>query len=182
MERERRTRAALQRRAHRRCRKMSILLPADILAWRVDPKASVIDRLIGWGEYNLQEKTPQGYQYYHVAFVAPNTKQMYSAQPPSLNLYPIEDPLPDHIEVYRMIKTPSTEQLSSIFRYAEGRRGTWYDFLGVMTAGFIEIGGLEFCSQYTEDSFANGQIVLASDIRFTTPDDIAGSPYLERKF
>jgi hypothetical protein len=154
------------------------LLPGDILMFRVDPGAPLLDRLIGWGESKLKQRTPQGYQYYHVAFVSADVTRMYSAQPPTINLYPIENPLPSYIEVYRVRGGLSPVQLKDIFNYADSRKGKCYDFIGVGTFGFLEIGGLEFCSQFTEDSFANGQVVLSPDIRFTTPDDVADSPFL----
>ena len=72
----------------------------------------------------------------------------------------------------------NADQLKAIFAYADSRLGRLYDFLGVCTAGVVEFGGLEFCSQYTEDSFAAGQVVLSPDIRFTSPDDIASSDML----
>ena len=156
------------------------LQPADILLWRVDPKASFWDRLIGWGESKIGELTPQGYQYYHVGFVAANPKNYYQAKPPKLDKFILPDPFDFNIEVYRLKTPPTVEGLARIFAYAESRRGTWYDFLGVATFGFIELGGLEFCSQYTEDSFAHDGILLCPDIRFATPDDIAASESLVR--
>ena len=127
----------------------------------------------------LKERAPGNAWFYHVAFVSENPKMMYSSQPPKIGLYPIPDPLEDHIDIYRLIRPPAPEQLVSIFKYAAGRVGRWYPFLGVLTAGWLS-GNLEFCSQYTEDSFACGQIVLSTDIRFTSPDDIAASPLIAK--
>jgi hypothetical protein len=125
----------------------------------------------------LKERTPQDAQYYHVAFVSADPTKMYSSQPPKVGLYPIEYPFPDHVEVCRLIHPPTPEQLTAIFKYADSRLGRLYPFLGVLTAGWLS-GNLEFCSQFTEDSFACGQIVLSTDIRFTSPDDIAASPLM----
>ena len=154
-----------------------ILRPCDILLWRCDPSSSWVERLIGWGESLLHESAPGGRQYYHVAFVSANPALMYSSEPPKIDLYPVPDPLPDNIEVYRLKATPTPDQIAAIVAYAESRCGRWYPFLGVLTAGWLS-GNLEFCSQYTEDSLAAGQIVLSTDIRFTSPDDIAASPLL----
>jgi len=154
------------------------LLPGDLLLWRVDPSASVIDRLVGWGESLLKQRSPNG-QYYHVSFVSEDVTQMWSSQPPKIDLYPIPDPLPDHVEVDRLIAPITPAQLSAIFAYAQSRRGRWYPFLGVLTAGWLS-GNLEFCSQFTEDSYAAGQIVLSPDIRFTSPDDIANSLLIQQ--
>jgi hypothetical protein len=105
---------------------------------------------------------------------------MYSSQPPKINLYPISDPLPFNVEVYRLKVAPSQDQIAAIFAYAESRRKRCYDFIGVLTVGMVELGGLEFCSKYTEDSFAAGQIVLSSAIQFPTPDQIVCSPLSSR--
>lgn len=155
-----------------------MIQPGDILLWRVDPRAPVLDRLIGWGEKLIKQRGPQDSQYYHVAFVSQDVTQMYSSQPPMIDLYPVPDPIEDHIEIYRL-KNPLAASWPDIFKYAESRRGRIYPFLGVLTAGWLS-GNLEFCSQYTEDSFACGQVVLSSAIRFTSPDDIASSPSLVR--
>lgn len=157
-----------------------MIQPGDLLLWRVDPQASLVDRLIGWGESKLRQRTPQGYQYYHVAFVSADPKYMYSSQPPCINLYPIPDPLPSYIEVYRLKDLANEAGLAFVFAYAESRRGRWYDFLGVLTAGLIEVGGLEFCSQLAMDAFVHYPVCLCENIRFASPDDIAGSDKLIR--
>jgi hypothetical protein len=149
-----------------------ILQPADILLFRVDPGAPLWDRAVGWGERFLKQTTPQDSQYYHVAFVSIDTTQMYSSQPPKIDLYPIPQPLPSYIQVYRSKVALTPDQLKAIFTYAESRRGRIYPFLGVLTAGWLS-GNLEFCSQFAEDSFAEGDVLLSPKIRFTTPDDIA---------
>jgi hypothetical protein len=153
-----------------------ILQPADVLCWRVMAGTSWFERLIGWGERRLGDQTGPA-AFYHCAFVAQDTTKMYASKPPKIDLYPIPNSLPSYIEVHRLKVPPSSAQLQAIFAYAESRRGKWYPILGVLTAGWLS-GNLEFCSQYTEDSFADGQIVLAPNIRFTTPDDIAASPLL----
>lgn len=160
---------------------MSIKLqPGDILLWRVGPEASWVDRLIGWGESMIHEKTPQKAQYYHVAFVSGDVTKMYSSQPLRIKLYSVPDPLPSWIEVYRLKGTIDPEGLGRVFAYADSRCGRFYDFLGVFTAGRIELGGLEFCSQLTEDAFFEYPIALSPDVRFSSPDDIAASTALTR--
>lgn len=155
-----------------------ILEPGDILLWRIYPGASLLDRFVGWGENKILKQAPiSKYQYYHVAFVAANPKNYYSAQPPKIDKFLVPDPLPDNVEVYRWVEPLSSDGLNKVFQYAESRRGSWYPFLGVLTAGWLS-GNLEFCSQYTEDSFAHYPRLLSPNIRFTTPDDIASSSEL----
>ena len=150
------------------------LQPADLLCWRVTPLAPWIGQLIGWGERQVLHDQKGPAAYYHIAFIAADTSKMYASKPPKIDLYPIPDPLPPYIEVHRLKVHPTDTQLQAIFTYAESRRGKWYPFLGVLTAGWLS-GNLEFCSQYVEDAFAEGQYILCPDIRFSTPDDVAGS-------
>jgi hypothetical protein len=153
------------------------LRPLDVLCWRVDKGAPLVGRMIGWAERRLGDQKGTA-AYYHVAFVSADVTKMYSSQPPRINLYPVPSPIPSYVEVRRLTTPPTPEQLKAIFEYADSRISRLYDFMGVCTAGFVEIGGLEFCSKYTLDSFAEGQIVLAPTIQFPTPDDIAASPLL----
>jgi len=156
------------------------LQPADILLWRCDSSASWIDRLVGWGESKIGETTPQGYHYYHVAFVAANPKNYYSSQPPKVDKFICPQTWSANVEVWRLKMALSGSQLNSIFEYAESRRGKLYPFLSVLSFGMVQLGGLEFCSQYTEDSFAHGQILLSPDCTFATPDDLAASNVIHR--
>lgn len=151
-----------------------ILQPGDILLWRVDPGAPLLDRLIGWGESKLKQRGPSGNQYYHVAFVSRNPKLMYSAQPPRLDLYPVPDPLPPYVEVYRL-KDVDFDKLTDVFLEADKSRGEPYDFLGVFTMGYLEIGRLKFCSRWTFLCFLEYPVTLTPDIEYPTPDDVAGS-------
>ncbi len=154
------------------------LLPGDILLWRIDKGAPLIDRLIGWGERRLKQDHSDVVNYYHVSFVSMNTAKMYSAQPPKIDLYWIPDPLPAYVEIYRVRQGLSDKQRTTIFRYAQMRCGKPYDFLGVLTGGFVEVGGLEFCSKYTNDSYSYGNITLCPSQELISPDDIAASPQL----
>ena len=116
------------------------LLPGDILCWRVTPEAPLVGRMIGWAEHRLGDQKGDAADY-HVAFVSQDVSQIYSAKPPKIDLYPIPNPLPSYIEVHRLRTSPTPDQLQAIFKYAESRRGKSYDFLGVLTAGMVEIGG-----------------------------------------
>lgn len=151
------------------------LQPFDILLWKVSPSASLIERAIGWAEARLGDQ--QGAAFYHVGFVSGSSKTFYQSKPPKIQLTPVPDPLPPYIVPYRLIAPPTPAQLTMIFAYANSRLGRPYDFLGVLTAGYVEVGGLEFCSKYTNDSGAAAQIVLSSKIQ-PTPDDIANSPLI----
>lgn len=156
------------------------LQAADILLWRVDPSAGWIDRLVGWGESKIHQAGPSGYQYYHVAFISANPKNYYSSQPPKIDKFLCPDEWPANVEQWRLKMDLSGSQLNSIFEYAESRRGKLYPFLSVLSFGKVQLGGLEFCSQYTEDSFAHGQILLSPDCTFATPDDISESNAIRR--
>lgn len=156
------------------------LKPADILAFRATPESPIWDRAIGWGEHILHRVGSDKRNYYHIAFVSSDTSKMYSAQPPKINLYDIPNPLPSYIEVYRFINPLTTEEKVKLFKYAESKRGTWYNFLGVLTGGFIQIGNVEFCSQYTWISFTYGNRTLCPFEFLESPDDIVNSTLIER--
>lgn len=155
-----------------------MMQPGDILAWKVNPSAPLKDRIIGWGESKLKQATAGGYEYYHVAIVSTNLGWMYSAQPPRINLYPIPNPLPSFVEVYRLKGIVDPIRIGDVLDYCDSRRGRRYDFVGVLTFGMIEFGGLEFCSQLTEDAYERYPICLNEKEQFTTPDDIVNSPLL----
>jgi hypothetical protein len=153
---------------------MMLLQPGDILAWCVTPDAPLVGRMIGWAERQLGDQKGDA-AYYHVAIVSQNITEMYASRPPKIDLYPTPLPLPNYIELHRLRIAPDSDQLKAVFSYAESRRGRPYDFLGVLTVGNVEMGGLEFCSKYVLDCFAEAQIVLAPNVQFPTPDDIGGS-------
>lgn len=150
-----------------------ILQPGDLLLWKVVPGAPLIDRLIGKGEQLMGDQVGS-MAYYHVAFVAANPKNYYSSQPPKIDKFVIPDPFWPNVEI-RRIPDLDPIKLSLVFQYAESRRGSWYPFLGVLTAGWLS-GNQEFCSQYAEDSFAHYPLLLSNNVRFSTPDAIASSP------
>lgn len=149
---------------------MLSLVPGDILAWRVDPQASLVDRLIGWGEQKVLKDGTNGYAYYHISVVSRNPKQHYSAQPLKIDIYDLPDPLPDHVEVYRK---PNLDPISleRVFVYGDSRKGKLYPILGVLTAGWLS-GNLEFCSQYTVDMWFQYTLNLSTNPRFSTPDNV----------
>lgn len=157
-----------------------MLQPGDVLLWRIDPGAPWVDRLIGWGERRLGQGIKGKADYYHVGFVSRIPGQFYESKPPRIALSPIPNPLPSYVETYRLRSPPHPDLLKAVFDYADTRVGNLYDFLGVLTGGFVEIAGLEFCSKFTNDSFSYAGIVLCPNQELISPDDIAASPLLQR--
>lgn len=156
------------------------LRPGDILLWRVVPGATWFERLIGWGEKFLHQIGSTNVNYYHVGFVGPGVFKYYESRVPVICNSDIPNPLPENIEVYRL-KTPLTgDQLAKIYSYANSQLGKWYNLLGVLTGGFIQIGSFAFCSQYTWQAFTYAGIVLCPWESLESPDDIAASSMLER--
>lgn len=151
--------------------------PGDILMYRVAPGAKWIDRLIGWGEKVLHKQQGDS-PYFHVAFVGPGVYHIYQSKPPMICNSDIPNPLPDYIEVYRLKEPLTEDQLKKIFTYANSQVGKWYNFLGVITGGFIQIGNFSFCSQFTWQAFTYAGIVLCPWEFLESPDDIAESPLL----
>lgn len=156
------------------------LQPGDILCWRVSSEASWYQRLIGWGERRLKQVNSDKYNYFHVGFVGPGVFHYYESKPPVICNSDVPDPLPSYIEVYRL-KVPLTPtQLSKIWSYANSQLGKWYNFLGVLTGGFIQIGSIAFCSQFTWQAYTYAGIVLCPWESLESPDDIANSQILYR--
>jgi hypothetical protein len=153
--------------------------PGDLLLFRVLPSAPAWDKLIGWGERMLKQSNAAKKNYYHVAFVSPDTKKMWSAQPLTLNLYDIPDPLPPYIEVYRTIDPLTPDQLTKIFEYAESVKGTWYNWVGVGTAGYVQLGHFLYCSQFTWIAYSKPGVYLCPFEFLESPDDIALSPLIK---
>lgn len=157
-----------------------MLQPGDILMWRVDPGAPLLDRLIGWGERMLKQSDSAKKNYYHVGFVGPNYRNVYQSKPPAICCTEIPQPLPDNIEVYRLIVPPTPDQLKSIFTYANSQLGKWYNFLGVLTGGYVQIGSFQFCSQFTWIAYSAAGIQLCPFEFLESPDDIAASDKLTK--
>jgi hypothetical protein len=156
--------------------------PGDILMFKIAPGASWIDRLIGWGERRLGQTNSDKVNYYHVGFVGPGVFKFYQSKSPCICNSDMPVPLPDHIEVYRLKVELTDDQLKSIFTYANSQLGKWYNFLGVLTGGFIQIGNFSYCSQFTWQSFTYAGIVLCPWESLESPDDIAASSLLERVY
>jgi|SRR6185437_10812215 len=160
---------------------MIALQPGDILMFRIGPGASWYQRLIGWGQRILKEQGGPN-AYFHVGFVGPGIFKFYQSKPPAICNSDVPSPLPDYIEVYRLKNPLSDEQLKKIFTYANSQVGKWYNLLGVLTVGIIQIGSFAYCSQFTWQAYTYAGIVLCPWECLESPDDIAASPLLERVF
>lgn len=156
------------------------LQPGDVLLWRIGPGAPWFDRLIGWGERRLGQGIKGKADYYHCGFVSRAPNLFYQAKPPRICLSPVPAPFPPYLEAYRLILPPTPERLKAVFDYADSRLGRPYDWMGVLTGGFVEIGNLEFCSKLLNNSFSYAGLVLRPDEELISPDDIAASPLLFR--
>ena len=152
------------------------LKPGDILCWKAGPGARILDRLIAWGQRLLHQKG----QYYHVGFVGPGVLKFYQSKPPVICNVDVPIPFPDNIEVYRLKVQLTDDQLKAIFTYANSQIGKWYNFLGVISFGIIQVGSFAFCSQFTWQTYTYAGIVLCPWETLESPDDIAASLLLER--
>jgi hypothetical protein len=156
------------------------LRPTDILMWRIVPGASWVDRFIGWGERVLNQVGSKQVNYYHVGFVGPGVFHFYQSKPPKICNSDIPQDLPSNIEVYRL-KVPMTDnQVKAVMTYANSQIGKWYNFLGVLTGGYIQVGSFSFCSQFTWQAFTYAGVVLCPWETLESPDDIANSDLLLR--
>lgn len=154
------------------------LLPGDILLWRIASGASWVDRTIGWGERVLNQAGSKEVNYYHVGFVGPGVLKFYQSKPPCICNSDMPEALPPYMEVYRLRTPLRDDQLHKIFTYANSQLGKWYNFLGVLTGGFVQVGSFSFCSQFTWQAYTYAGIVLCPWETLESPDDIAASPLL----
>jgi uncharacterized protein YycO len=155
------------------------LQPSDLLLWRIDSEASWFERLIGWGERQLGEQ--QGdVAYYHVGICGPDALHYYDSAPGGVKNRNVPDWLPDHVEVYRFKIAPAPAQLAKMFSYANSQIGTGYNYIGVLTAGWIEVAGKPFCSELVWRICTYAGIVICPWQTCLSPDDVASSPLLER--
>lgn len=157
-----------------------ILQPSDILLWRVNPAASWIDRFIGWGERLTGQINSRQVNYYHVAMVGVDPLHYYDSAPGGIKNSLIPIPWPSNIEVYRLIAPLSGKQMSAMWTYANSQIGTGYNYVGVFTAGMVEVLGKPFCSELVWRMATYAGTVICPWKTCLTPDDIAASLLLER--
>ena len=157
------------------------LQPGDILAWRVGPGSSWVDRLIGWGEAKTGNGCANGNEYYHVAIVGPDASHYYESAPAGgvqNNLVPVA--LPENVEVYRFIQPLTPDDLRHMWVYANAQLGKGYNYVGVLTAGFIQVAGKPFCSELVWDICVSAQRVICNWGMCISPDEIVESNVLSR--
>lgn len=147
--------------------------PGDILLWRIDSQASWIERLVGWGERRMGQPSPDGVDYYHVGIVGPDALHYYDSAPGGIKNRLVTAPWPDHLEIYRF-KTPLTpEQLKMIWSYCNSQIDVGYNYIGVLTGGWIEIAGKPFCSEFVWRACTYAGVVICPWQTCLSPDDIA---------
>jgi hypothetical protein len=152
-----------------------ILQPGDLLFWRIDPGASWVDRLIGWGERRLHEPHSDTVNYYHVGIVGPDALHYYNSAPGGVKNNPIPNPWPSYIEVRRFIRLLDNIQLDKMWQYANSQIGTGYNYVGVLSAGLIEILGKPFCSELVWRILTYAGVVICPWETCLSPDDLAAS-------
>lgn len=146
--------------------------------FRVDKGAPLMSRLIAWGERMLKQSDSDKRNYYHVGFVSADPRKFYQSKPPCICLSDVPQPLPDYIEVYRPITPLTPDQLKTIFAFADSKLGTLYNFLGVLTGGYVQIGQFMFCSQFTWIAYSKAGFYFCTYEFLESPDDIPTCPPL----
>ena len=154
------------------------LQPSNILLWRIGPGSSWVDRAVGWGERFLHEPHSETVNYYHVGIVGPDALHFYDAAPGGVKNRDIPSPWPSYIEVRRFITPLKDDQLTLMWQYANSQLGTGYNYLGVISAGMIQVLGKPFCSELVWRIATYAGIVLCPWETCLSPDDIAESNIL----
>jgi hypothetical protein len=157
-----------------------ILQPTDILLWRVTPTASWIDRLVGWGERKTGQINSSQVNYYHVGMVGVDPLHYYDSAPGGVKNSLIPIPWPDNLEVYRFITPIKDAQMKTMWTYANSQLGIGYNYIGVLSAGLIEVFGKPFCSELVWRIATYAGIVMCPWQTCLSPDDIAASPLLRK--
>ena len=155
-----------------------ILLPGDLLFWRVTPDAPLIDRMIGWGERRLGEVNSGTVNYYHVAIVGVDPLHYYESKPGGVCNTPVPNPLPSYIEVRRLAEHLTDSQLHAMWIYANSQIGIGYNYIGVLTGGMVEVLGKPFCSELVWRVLTYAGIVVCPWKTCLSPDDVAASSLL----
>ena len=155
------------------------LQPGDILAWRIGPGASWIDRLIGWGERKTGQPNSDKVNYYHVAIVGPDASHYYESAPPGgVQNTIVPATLPECIEVYRFKEPLTPDELHKMWTYANAQLGKGYNYIGVLTAGYVQIAGKPFCSELVWDICISATRKLCDWMMCISPDDDVACPDL----
>ena len=154
---------------------------ADILLFRVGPKSTLLDRLIGWGQRVIHQ-APTKLEYCHVAMIGPDPDSLFEARWPRIHNILLDMPdlqLHNPVEVYRL-KGITQQQVNTVLEYAKHREGEWYNLTAILTFGAIQLGHSAVCSQYVWECFTAAGVCLCPYEDLESPDDIAGSDKLER--
>jgi hypothetical protein len=104
----------------------------------------------------------------------------YDSEPGGVANRLIPVPLPANIEVYRFIVPFTPAGLLKMWTYANSQKGTGYNYIGVLTAGFIQIAGKPFCSELVWRIATYAGVVICPWRTCLSPDDIAASLLLKR--
>lgn len=147
--------------------------PGDILLWRIDAQASWIDRFVGWGERKTGQSVPGKSDYYHTGIVGPDALHYYDSAPGGVKNRLVTSPWPDHLEVYRLKNPLTPDQLKQMWSYANSQIGVGYNYIGVLTAGFFEVAGKPFCSEFVWRVCTYAGVVICPWQTCLSPDDIA---------
>lgn len=158
-------------------------MPADIVLFRVGPKSTILDRLIGRCQKWIGEAPPSTQEFCHVGLVGPGGDSIIEARWPKVKQGPLD--LPDlltrnPIDFYR-IKGITPERSSLIVRAAQKEIGKPYDLAEIFSFGYIQLGHGLVCSQYVWKWVLNGGgYELCPYTSLISPDDIASSNLLEK--
>ena len=151
--------------------------PGDILAFRVGPSSGWLGKLVGWGQ-RVVGKAPTQSGYEHIALVdAPGSiVEGYWPRVRRRDFSPEGYP---NVEVYR-IKGITPDQAQKLVAEAHSHIGELYNVSGILTFGLVQLGHTVYCSQGLWQWVTVLYIALCKYDDLEGPDDIVGSPLLER--
>lgn len=119
--------------------------------------------------------------FYHVAIIGPGAEHYYESAPfGGVQNTLVPTPLPDCIEVYRFVQPLTDADKAKMWAYANAQLGKGYNYIGVLTAGWIEVAGKPFCSELVWRICAAASRNLCDWMTCISPDDLAESPSLQK--
>ena len=157
-----------------------ILIPTDILLWRIGPGDSWVDRFVGWGERLTGQANSSVVNYFHIAMVGVDSLHYYDSAPGGVKNSLIPIPFQANVEVYRFINPIALDQQAKMWAYANSQLGVGYNYVGVLTAGLVEILGKPFCSELVWRMATYAGVVMCPWKTCLSPDDMAASALLKK--
>ena len=120
-------------------------LPGDVILYPCDPRSAFSSRFVGAGELLIGMGGAGEEEYSHAAILSNTPGYEYEATFPFTGLFKIDTSRV--YEVWRLGEI-TLNQRAVILRWCRTHLGDFYNLIGVLTCGLIELPGTYYCSQF----------------------------------